>query len=464
MIKEHQKSFMLISFILDIIVVVFALILAYYIRFKTTLFGPIGSTLPDYMYIIFTIGLVIPTYVITYYIFGMYNYYRSKDNIPEFSTIIKANIISFLFMVTVLFIIHQPNFSRKMLIVLLILNIIFTILEKMLLHYFLRRIRLKEKNLKHILVIGNDELAFRYAEIISKNKHMGYKINGFIGTSKQLGNFKMNIPFIGTFANIDNIIKKNSFDTVIIAINLKFYEHLTELVNICEENGIKAEIIPDYYRYIPARASVDMIDDLPIINIRYVPLDNPINKFLKRIFDITISIFIILITSPLLIIVAIIIKVTSPGSVIFKQTRIGFNGEKFIMYKFRSMINVNNEEIRWTTRDDNRKTKFGSFIRKTSIDELPQFFNVIKGDMSIIGPRPERPYFVNEFRKSIPKYMVKHQVKPGITGLAQIRGCRGDTSIEKRIEYDIYYVENWNFTLDFIIFIKTFIYLGKNAY
>lgn len=464
MIKENQKFFNLISLFADIIIILLSLILAYYIRFKTTLFGPIGSTLPDYLYVIFTICLVIPTYAITYYMFGMYDYYRSKDIIPEFSTIIKSNIFSFLFILSVLFIIHQPDFSRKMLFLLMIFGIIFTVIEKIMLHMFLTNIRLKDKNLKHILIIGNDELAFKYAEIIKKNKHMGYKIKGFIGNYNQLGNSMNGVQFIGTFNEIDRIIRDNSFDIVVIAINLKFYEHLNELINICEDNGVKSEIIPDYYKYIPARASVEMIEDLPIINIRYVPLNNLANRCLKRILDVIISTVVIIITSPLILTIAIVIKLTSRGSVIFKQKRVGLNGNEFIMYKFRSMIDVDNEEIRWTTTNDNRKTKIGSFIRKTSIDELPQFFNVIKGDMSIIGPRPERPYFVNKFRKSIPKYMIKHQIKPGITGLAQINGFRGDTSIKKRIEYDIYYVENWNLKLELIIFLKTFIYLTKNAY
>ena len=464
MIKENQRFFKLTSFCIDMLVVLFSFILAYYIRFKTTLFGPIGSTLPDYMYIIFIITIVLPSYAVTYYLFGVYNYYRNENSVPELSDVIKANITSFLFMVTVLFVIHQPNFSRKMLLLLLVFGIVFTIIEKLMLHLFLTYIRLKNKNLKHILVIGNGELAFKYAGIINKNKHMGYRIKGFIGNSNQLNDEIGDIPFIGTFNEIDNIIRDNSFDLIVIAINLKYYKHLNELVDICEKNGVKSEIIPDYYKYIPARASVDMIDDLPIINIRYVPLDAPFNRFLKRLLDICISVIVIIITSPILLIVALIIRLTSSDSIIFKQKRVGFNGNEFVMYKFRSMINVDEEEVQWTTADDNRKTKFGSFIRKTSIDELPQFFNVLKGNMSIIGPRPERPYFVNEFRKSIPKYMVKHQVKPGITGLAQIKGCRGDTSIKKRITYDIFYVENWNFTLDLIIFLKTFIYLGKNAY
>ena len=234
----------------------------------------------------------------------------------------------------------------------------------------------------------------------------------------------------------------------------------------CENAGIKAEIIPAYTQYFPARPSVDMIEDIPIINIRYVPLDDAFNKTVKKISDLVVATIAIIITSPIMIVVAILIKLTSPGPIIFKQERVGYQQKHFMMYKFRSMKvqNPSEEKSEWTTPDDPRKTKIGEFIRKTSIDELPQFFNVLKGDMSVVGPRPERPFFVEQFRKDIPKYMVKHQVRPGLTGWAQIHGCRGNTSIKKRIEYDIEYVENWHFGLDVAIMIKTILKSNTNAY
>ena len=209
-----------------------------------------------------------------------------------------------------------------------------------------------------------------------------------------------------------------------------------------------------------------MIEDLPIINIRYVPLDDNFNKLLKGITDYTVAIIAIIITSPIMIITAILIKLTSEGPIIFKQERIGYQGKPFTMYKFRSMKvqDPNEEKSEWTTEDDPRKTKIGSFIRKNSIDELPQFFNVLKGEMSVVGPRPERPYFVEDFKETIPKYMIKHQVKPGLTGWAQIHGCRGNTSIKKRIKYDIEYVENWHMGLDLGIMIKTALKKNPNAY
>ncbi len=271
---------------------------------------------------------------------------------------------------------------------------------------------------------------------------------------------------IGSIGDLNDFLANNQYDRVIIAIPLKYYDNLTRLVDICENHGVKAEIIPDYYRYFPAKPSVDMIDELPIINIRYVPLDDALNRFMKKVSDIVISLIAIIITSPIMILTAIAIKISSPGPIIFKQERIGYQRKPFMMYKFRSMKvqDESEEKSEWTTEDDPRKTRIGDFIRRTSIDELPQFFNVLKGEMSVVGPRPERPFFVEKFRDEIPKYMVKHQVRPGLTGLAQVHGYRGNTSIKRRIEYDIEYVENWYFGLDILIMWKTILKGNKNAY
>ena len=207
---------------------------------------------------------------------------------------------------------------------------------------------------------------------------------------------------------------------------------------------------------------------LPVINIRYVPLSNTGNMVIKRAMDIVGSLFGILITSPILLIVAVLVKLTSPGPVIFKQERIGMQGEPFYMYKFRSMQQQTEADERngWTVKNDPRVTPIGKFIRKTSLDELPQLFNILMGDMSLVGPRPERPQFVDKFKEEIPRYMIKHQVRPGLTGWAQVNGYRGDTSIKKRIEYDLYYIENWTFGFDIKIIILTFFtgFINKNAY
>ena len=467
MIRENQKLLNLIMVLLDVGVIIVSLNISWWLRFKTTIFGPIGGHLPIENYIFFLFFAVIPVYLILYFSFGLYKPRRTYKTIfSEATQIIKVNIVAFVVLVAILFIFNQPDFSRIMLFLMAIVASVIGIIERFFIRNFLKKIRINNKNLKHILIVGDNDLAYTFASRIKNNPYLGFDISGFLGRSDHVGMEIEGSKIIGSFSDLDNILENNSFDRVVLAIPLKYYYKINELVESCENVGIKAEIIPDYIRYFPAQPSVDMIEDIPIINIRYVPLDDPFNRFLKFISDYIISIIAIIITSPIMICTAIAIKLTSPGPIIFKQERIGFHGKPFKMYKFRSMKvqTLDDEESKWTTKDDPRKTKVGNFIRKTSIDELPQFFNVLKGDMSVVGPRPERPYFVGEFRKKIPKYMVKHQVRPGITGWAQIHGCRGDTSIDKRIKYDIEYVENWHMGLDLGIMIKTVIKKNPNAY
>ena len=467
MIKENQRALNILLIFIDILVVILSLICSVWLRFKTTLFGPIGGHLGFQSYLLFLTFAVLPVYLILYFAFGLYKPRRTYKNIfSEATQIIKVNIIAFFVLVSILFIINQPNFSRIMLFLLAIIGTFFGITERFVIRSILKNLRVNHKNLKHILVVGDNDLAFSFARKIRENPYLGFAISGFLGRASHVGKTIEGVRVIGSFEDLDWILERNRFDRVVLAIPLKYYYKINELVESCERVGIKAEIIPDYIRYCPAQPSVDMIEDIPIINIRYVPLDDDFNKFLKYTSDYIISLIAILITSPVMILTAIAIKLTSPGPIIFKQERMGYNGRIFKMYKFRSMKvqDPSEEKSEWTTPDDPRKTRVGDFIRKTSIDELPQFFNVLKGDMSVVGPRPERPYFVDQFRETIPKYMVKHQVKPGLTGWAQIHGCRGDTSIKKRIEYDIEYVENWHLGLDLAIMIKTALKRNPNAY
>ncbi|WP_459537689.1 undecaprenyl-phosphate glucose phosphotransferase [Methanobrevibacter sp.] len=467
MIKENQRALNILLIFIDILVVILSLICSVWLRFKTTLFGPIGGHLGFQSYLLFLTFAVLPVYLILYFAFGLYKPRRTYKNIfSEATQIIKVNIIAFFVLVSILFIINQPNFSRIMLFLLAIIGTFFGITERFVIRSILKNLRVNHKNLKHILVVGDNDLAFSFARKIRENPYLGFAISGFLGRASHVGKTIEGVRVIGSFEDLDWILERNRFDRVVLAIPLKYYYKINELVESCERVGIKAEIIPDYIRYFPAQPSVDMIEDIPIINIRYVPLDDDFNKFLKYTSDYIISLIAILITSPIMILTAIAIKLTSPGPIIFKQERMGYNGRIFMMYKFRSMKvqDPSEEKSEWTTPDDPRKTRVGDFIRKTSIDELPQFFNVLKGDMSVVGPRPERPYFVDQFRETIPKYMVKHQVKPGLTGWAQIHGCRGDTSIKKRIEYDIEYVENWHLGLDLAIMIKTALKRNPNAY
>jgi len=261
---------------------------------------------------------------------------------------------------------------------------------------------------------------------------------------------------------------RSALDEIAVTLSLADYDHLEKIVGLCEKSGVHTKFIPDYNSLIPNRPYTEDLMGLPLINIRYVPLTNTLNSIAKRIVDIIGSFCGIVVLSPLLLIVAIIVKCTSKGPVIFKQERVGLHNKPFQMYKFRTMeVQKPSEEQKgWTVKDDPRVTKAGKFFRRTSIDELPQLFNILKGDMSIVGPRPERPQFVEKFKEEIPRYMIKHQVRPGLTGWAQVNGYRGDTSIRKRIDYDLYYIENWTMGFDFKIMFMTIFkgFVNENAY
>jgi Undecaprenyl-phosphate glucose phosphotransferase len=264
------------------------------------------------------------------------------------------------------------------------------------------------------------------------------------------------------------ILPENHLDEIAITLGLSEYYRLETIVTLCEKSGVHTKFIPDYNNIIPTKPYTEDILGLPVINIRYVPLTNTFYAAIKRLMDIVGSLLCIVLFSPVMIVFGALVKITSPGPLIYRQERVGLRNKPFMMYKFRSMVvqEESSEKKKWTVRDDPRVTAIGRFMRKTSIDELPQLFNVLKGDMSLVGPRPERPYFVEKFQEEIPRYMIKHQVRPGMTGWAQIHGYRGDTSIRKRIDYDLYYIENWTIGLDIkILFLTVFRgFVNKNAY
>ena len=287
------------------------------------------------------------------------------------------------------------------------------------------------------------------------------------GRIRSGGMFK-GIKVIGRIANLNVILPESRLDEIAITLGLSEYYRLEEIVALCEKSGVHTKFIPDYNKIIPTKPYTEDILGLPVINIRYVPLSNTFNSMIKRVMDIIGSIIGIIVASPVMLVMCILIKITSPGPLIYRQERVGLHNQTFWMYKFRSMeIQPEAEEKKaWTVKNDPRVTGIGRFMRRTSIDELPQLFNILKGDMSLVGPRPERPFFVEKFREEIPRYMVKHQVRPGLTGWAQVNGYRGDTSIRKRIEYDLYYIENWTVGLDIKILFMTIFkgFINKNAY
>lgn len=315
----------------------------------------------------------------------------------------------------------------------------------------LHTLRINKKNIKHILLVtDSQEMADAYMEEILNNPQFGYSVIGYVGNLNVIG-----LPHLGTTGNLDRILKEYTPDEVVMAFDNVRKKVVTKYITICNNNCAKVLFVPSICGYFKSPRQVNVVGNLPLIDIRSTPLDNVGNQICKRLLDIVGALILIILTSPLMLFTAIGVKLSSPGPILFRQIRVGRNNKEFTMYKFRSMRVNDSQQTGWSTENDPRKTRFGAFIRKFALDELPQFFNVLKGDMSLVGPRPEVPFYVEKFKKEIPLYMLKHTLRPGITGLAQIKGLRGDTSIQARINEDINYIENWTLMGDIRILLLT---------
>lgn len=474
MIKDNQIFFNRMHIVLDGLVVAVSFLLAWSIKFLT----PLAESTPGVTALsaetyFRTLYFIVPGYLILYGIYNLYSSKRSSRIRVEVAGIFKANTVGIGLVMISFFMLSTSvdgvvDFSRTLILLFYVINMILTFLYRMLVRKFLYFIRRKGNNLKHVILVGYSRAAEAYLDRIASNPQWGYVVHGILDDHVPRGTLYRGVKVLGSLGNLEYILPENKMDEIAITLSLEDYDSLEHIVDLCERAGVHTKFIPDYGSLFPSRPYTEDLMGLPVINIRYVPLSNTWNALVKRLVDIFGSIFCIILFSPVMLFAAIGTRVTSKGPIIYKQTRIGLHSKPFTMYKFRTMRVQSAEEEKkgWTIPGDDRVTKFGSFLRRTSIDEMPQFFNVLAGKMSLVGPRPERPQFVDKFREEIPRYMVKHQVRPGITGWAQINGYRGDTSIRKRIEHDIYYIENWSLGFDFrILFLTVFKgFINKNAY
>lgn len=465
MIKENQKHFNRLQVLIDAFVLLFSYVAAWVIKFQIISSDDGALSLRTYM---IALPITVLVYLGLYYLFSLYTPKRVQGRRLELWNIVKANTVGIALFLGVLYLIKMMHFSREMLFIFYVIHICLEAIARNLIRYFLRSMRRKGYNLKHIVLVGYSRAAEEYIDRILENPQWGYKIRGILDDHIEAGTEYKGIKVLGKIDNLMIILPENRLDEIAITLGLSEYARLEEIVNLCEKSGVHTKFIPDYNQIIPTKPYTEDILGLPVINIRHVPLTNTFYAAMKRVMDIAGAICAIILFSPIMVFSVIMIKLTSPGPLIFKQERVGLHNHTFMMYKFRSMDvqPPEKEKTKWTVKDDPRVTNFGKFMRKTSIDELPQLFNVLKGEMSLVGPRPERPFFVEKFKEEIPRYMIKHQVRPGLTGWAQVNGYRGNTSIRKRIEYDLYYIENWTLGLDVkILFLTIFKgFINKNAY
>lgn len=399
-----------------------------------------------------------------YSLSGLYRPSRYRRRFHSMPAALRANIIYYGLLALIILIA-----TRKDLIVFFLYWALFSGMLSTALLTFKRRViktvikafRRKRFNLRKVIIVGdNADAAREYIKQSNENNQQGTMILGFVGDKMT---DEIGVEKLGSFSGLSDILDKHKPTDVVFAIDAYDKRHLIRLVNMCDDRCIRVYFLPVTYGFFKNPRQIEQVGTLPIVNVHTTPLDNYANAVVKRAVDIVGSLFLIALTSPIMLIAAIGVKLSSPGPVLFRQVRVGKMGKKFMMLKFRSMRLNSLSNKTWTTDTDSRKTKFGNFIRKTAIDELPQLFNVLLGDMSLVGPRPEIPIFVEQFKEVIPLYMIKHYVKPGMTGLAQVKGLRGDTSVEDRIHEDIEYIENWSFWLDMYILLRTpFCIINKN--
>lgn len=413
---------------------------SWYLRFKSGFFVQDAGVLPAKTYFS-ALFLIIPGYLLLYSIFQLYMPRRVKSYRKELMDIIRANGIGFMIFILVLYFIKQEHFSRQMLCIFFFINISLEFASRYLIRTILWKMRKQGLNQKHILMIGESQMAEQYMDRLRENPKWGYQVFAHLKDEEKL----------------ERILEGNELDEVVIALRAEDYGKLERIVDVCEKAGVHTKMIPDFGNVISTRPYIEDVQGIPVIHVRRVPLNIMRNRAAKRAVDLIGATVAIILFSPVMLCTVLVVALTEEGSVIYRQERVGLHNQVFYMYKFRSMImqDEEKEKAEWSTRNDPRITPVGKLIRRTSIDELPQLFNVLKGEMSLVGPRPERPQFVQKFRDEIPRYMVKHQVRPGMTGWAQINGYRGNTSIEKRIEYDLYYIENWTMVFDMKILILT---------
>lgn len=454
MIRENQRLLNQLNVLSDGLIVFAALPLAFWLYFYVLPWGTISVPFSEYLVLS---GCLTVVHLFTYAAFGLYRSFRRIPLTDELSRLLGASLLDMVLLLSYLFVQHEVHYSRGTLALFFLLSVGTLACKRILLRKLLRYYRQQGYNQKHVVILGSGQMAKAYYNAILRERELGYTPMGYVAEKASEEPW---IKYLGRFSDLERILERSRPDEVVSAIDMADYPRTPQIIAACEKTGTKLSIIPFYAEYMPTTPQFDDIGGIPLMNIRRIPLDNLANAFCKRAMDILGSLALLILTSPIMLICAVGVRISSPGPIIFKQERVGRNKKRFYMYKFRSMRINAKQNTGWSTNEDSRKTPFGSFLRKFSLDEFPQFVNVLKGDMSLVGPRPELPYFVDQFKESIPLYMVKHQVRPGITGWAQVHDLRGDTSIEERIEHDLYYIEHWSLLLDIKILLMT-VFKGK---
>ncbi len=448
MIRRNQPFIGLLNRLTDFVLVVACYVLASRIRLIALGGDRSNIALSGRMLIMSMLLAAALVFILT--LIDFYDGSRTRRPEASIGLLLAAVTLTVLIAGALLFVFRLPDFSRGVVALFYPLTFALLTLKYLLTRIIQRNLRSGGRASVHEVVIGDGHLAAQYARDVSSEPELGVCIDGFVGETAPEGG-----KLLGGIEKLDAVLSDSGIDEAVIALDPENYTQISSAIAACEKNGVKYLIIPFYNDLMPSHPVIERVGRSKLIDVRANRLDNVGWSAVKRTFDVAVSAAGLIILSPLLGLIALGVKLSSPGPVLFRQTRVGYMRREFKMLKFRSMRVNSEENSAWTHDADARRTRFGSFIRKTSLDELPQLWNVLTGQMSLIGPRPELPAFVEKFKNTVPLYMVKHQVKPGITGWAQVNGYRGDTSIAKRIELDLWYIDNWSVLLDVRILLRT---------
>jgi exopolysaccharide biosynthesis polyprenyl glycosylphosphotransferase len=455
--KNFRQLLIAIASFFDVVAINSIFLAAYWLRFYSGLMDAIAvhkgpaPSLDGYFQLMPLMTIV---YLVVIWWFGLYNF-ENRAKVDTFYAGIKATTFASILTLGAVFFYRGFSYSRWVMVISWVININVLFLNRMLIKIIERQLRMRGIGVNRMAVIGFNRTVQTLIDRIQSQPELGYEFIGIIAGQKPPMLIEM-YRLLGETSDILNIVTKHHLDELFIASPVVSHQEILRLIHACEGKSVKFRIIPDLYEIMAGKVKVGEINGIPIIGLKELPLQGW-RRLIKRLMDISISLAVLLILSPFMLIIAAVIKINDKGPVFFLQERVGQDGKPFTIYKFRSMRPDAEKGVghRWAMKDDPRRTKVGAFLRQWSLDELPQLFNVLKGDMSLVGPRPEMSGLIQNFSKSIPHYLERHKVKSGMTGWAQINGLRGNTSLEERIKYDLYYIENWSLDFDIKILLKT---------
>lgn len=449
--KKAELFFAFILLPVDIAMVIASFIVSYALRQHLEISNSqFSANLTDYIRLSI---YFIPFVILIFALSNLYNTRLSKGLAREFLQIIISYSGAMLALVMILFFSKTSYFSRLILIFIWLTGIVFLSLGRVIIELIQQSLLKYGIGRHNVLIIGANETTRFIINEIKNNQRIGFKVAGVINiTDSRVDGMKI----IGGFDDISAIVKDKSIDEIILTDGTFSKTKTAELIDICAEHRINFKFVPDILAQMSLNVGAESIGSMPVLSVRTNPLDGW-GRIFKRVFDVAASLVILIVLLPVVLLIVIIQLITSPGPIIYVHERVGRDGNKFKLSKFRSMYpdSEHNEGRYWTSEKDDRITPFGRFLRKTNLDEIPQLLNILKGDMSFIGPRPEQPRFVEQFSREIPGYYQRHRVKSGLTGWAQVNGLKGDTSIVERVRYDMYYIENWSILFDLKIFFRT---------